>query len=77
MADVNDRRSDCQQQFEQILRELDTYKKDHDIVVQLREKIESLTRSVNALVRSIWGMMTSLILILAGFIIWYIQSDLH
>jgi hypothetical protein len=78
MADQeHDQRRDCMLEFEQIRKDLSEYKKDHDLVVVLTTKIEVLTDSVRTLTRSVWGVLLSMLLILAGFMIWFIQSDLH
>jgi hypothetical protein len=72
--DQHERRTDCEQMFEQIHQEIIAYRKDHDLVVELKTRIENLARSVENLTRSIWGMMGSVLLLLTGFIIWYIQT---
>jgi hypothetical protein len=65
---------DCQARFERIDKCLDEQKKDHDMVIELKTKIDNLTYSVKSLTHSIWGMIGTVLALLAGFFIWFIQS---
>lgn len=76
MSESNDgeQRRECVQLFQQFRRELDSYKKDHDLLVELKTQLEHLSLSMSTLTRAIWGMLGSTIMLLAGFMVWFIQS---
>lgn len=82
---MENKRSDCEQEFKRIWERLslgdsrfnnlmDSEKiQDVDIAI-LKTNMQNLVGSMGKLTGAIWGMTSAIILMLIGFIIWYIQK---
>ena len=85
MDEHRDIRPECKEQFEilhrriekrdKLLDEQDEKIQSHSVsIAKMSENIIAVTRSINALTKALWGLAGSMIVTLAGFVLWYIQS---
>lgn len=82
---MEERRPDCEKELNRIWERLHQgdikfdkmtdAEKDQDIeIVTIKTNMSHLISSMGKLTSAIWGMTASIILMLIGFFIWYIQS---
>ncbi len=68
----------CKEKFDTIDKRIDDKAhllEEHDrSIIRLETQMESLIKSMSGLTKALWGFAGSLIVVLLGFFIWYIQS---
>lgn len=78
MQDDHYQRKECATQFERIWEELDDKGKkitEHgEDITGLKTNMVNLVKSMDKLTGAIWGMVGTVIALLVGFVLWYIQS---
>ncbi len=83
--DMEERRKDCQLEFERIWERLSkgeqrfegisTLEHETDIrVTKLETNMINLIKSMSGLIKAIWGAVGAMLALGSGFIIWYIQQ---
>ena len=85
MTEQQDRRPDCQQEFNRIWSRLDkgdrTFDelkgndKTQDIDINvLKSQMATLISSIGGLTKALWGIVLTVAIGGAGFVIWYVQN---
>ena len=85
---VDDKRQDCEREFERLWTRLSTgdirfqtlSDSDHQHDIQIKElqvNMINLCKSMGSLTKAIWGMVSTILFILIGFFVWYVQSGQH
>lgn len=68
----------CEDRFARLERRVDKKSDELDIqqekIARLEEKFDSLTRSIQALTKALWGMSGAIVSVLLGFFVWYVQT---
>lgn len=81
----DDRRRECQQEFNRIWEQLDKGEKnfdslkgkdvEHDLDIrEIKTQITHLVQSMSGLTKALWGIVISVCGVGVGFIVWYIQA---
>ena len=79
MPNDHEQRDECRDNFRRLWERLekgDDTMKEHDIgLAELRTNVTNLTKSMDALTKSIWGAAVTAATLGVGFIIWFIQQQ--
>jgi hypothetical protein len=66
-------RPECLEKFKALDDFRERWKADHDEMLIIKTKVENLIESMRGLTRAIWSFTAAVLLLLAGFVVWYIQ----
>ena len=85
---MEDKRTDCEKEFARIWERLskgdsrfETFtakNAEQDIeLTTLKTNMLHLIASMGGLTKAIWGMVSTILVILIGFFVWYVQNGIH
>ena len=68
----------CKEQFREINKRLDEgdklFIKHTTEIAVLQTNVDSLVKSLNGLTKALWGVCGTILTVLFGFVVWYIQN---
>jgi hypothetical protein len=71
-------RADCKERFEKIVARLekgdDEFGNHAERITRTETNVDNLTRSLKGVTNALWGVAVSIMGMLVGFVLWFIQN---